>query len=711
MRLGLSLLLPGLALLAVTLSTPALGRITRIDIDKVEPAFGGQSFGAVGSFEHVIGRAHGEVDPKSPDNSIIQDITLAPRNQRGMVEYTTDIDILRPADPAKSNNILLFNVINRGNKGALPLFNADVPPSFADNNAVKQAGDGWLQRQGYTLIWFGWQADVLPGGGRMTLSVPVARNPDGSPIMGLVRAEFVTTAPATTTTLNLSSGWFTGMIHAAYPTVSTDNRTPLADGFQPTLTVRARENAPRMPIANSEWRFGACDDPKPDDRKICYPAGFMPGHLYELIYRARDPLVLGLGLAVARDLGAFLKNRDKDDAGTPNPVVHGKPVKSLIMGTSQSGRMIRTLLLLGLNRAEGGGRAFDAALPHIGGGLLAVNIRFGQPGRGWNDQVDHLFPAYEFPFSYQRQMDPLTGRTQSVLDRCKSTNTCPLIVHAATVAEMWEGRQSLGFTDPLGLRDITDPANVRTYIMASTQHGAASMPLPGKAPFGACYQQANPNPHTWTMRALLHALTRWVRDGDPPPPSRVPRIADGTLVSPDAVHFPSIPANAYGGVERPAIRFLGVNNPLHVLDRGAGYRAGDISGVTSVEPPSIGTARYGALVPQVDLDGNDIAGVRAVYLQVPIGTYTGWNLFRDDWFTNGFCVLSGSFIPFAANEAEREQSGDPRPSLEERYPTKEVYAAAVRKAADTLVAERMLLPEDAARLIAEADAKGVRAGP
>jgi hypothetical protein len=202
-----------------------------------------------------------------------------------------------------------------------------------------------------------------------------------------------------------------------------------------------------------------------------------------------------------------------------------------------------------------------------------------------------------------------------------------------------------------------------------------------------------------------------VRDGEVPPPGRVPRIADGTLVSSDTVHFPSIPANAYGGVERPAMRFLGVNNPLHVLDRGAGYRAGDISGVTTVEPPQIGTARYGALVPQVDLDGNDIGGVRAVYIQVPIGTYTGWNLFRDDWFANGFCPLSGSFIPFAATKAERERTGDPRSSLEERYPTKEAYVAAVQNAAESLVTERLLLPEDAKRLITEANTKGIRTGP
>jgi Alpha/beta hydrolase domain len=392
--------------------------------------------------------------------------------------------------------------------------------------------------------------------------------------------------------------------------------------------------------------------------------------------------------------------------------VHGPRVKSIIMGTSQSGRFIRTLLLLGFNQAESGaGKVFDAALPHIGGGLLGLNIRFGAPGRGWNDQVDHSFPAYEFPFSYARQTDPLTGRTAGVLDRCAATNTCPLIVHAATVLEMWEGRQSLGFTDPLGMRDIADPPNVRTYIMAGTQHAPAPLPLPTKAPFGACYQQSNPNPHTWTMRAMLDNLTAWVKDGVAPPPSRVPTIAAGTLVAPDAVRFPAIPANSYGGVDRPALRFLGVHNPLPVFDRGPGYKAGLITGVTTKEPPTIGTARYNPLVPQVDTDGNDIGGVRDVYLQVPIGTYTGWNLFRDDWFTNGFCTLGGSFVPFAATKAEREKIGDSRPSLEERYPSKEAYVAAVTKAAQSLVADRLMLPEDANRLITEAEAKGVRSGP
>jgi hypothetical protein len=691
---------------------PAQARITRMEITKIAPAFGGQSFGAAGAFERVIGKAYGEVDPKAPANAAIQDIDLAPVNARGMVEYSTDIDILRPADPAKGNKVLLFNILNRGNKGAEDLFNADVRAPLADLNAVKAPGDGWLQRQGYTLIWFGWQADVLPGDNRMTFHVPAARNKDGSAVTGLVRSELVVRAP--TTTLMLGSGWFTGLTHDSYPTVSTENRTPLADGFLPTLTVRSRESAPREPIANTAWRFGACDAAdEPDPKQICLPSGFQPGKLYELVYRARDPLVMGLGFAVTRDLATYLKTAEKDDAGVANPVAHGNDTRAIVMGTSQSGRMIRTFIHLGFNQGETGRRVFEGALPHIGGGLLPLNLRFAQPGRAWGQQIDHLFPAYDFPFTYASETDPLTGRTQGILDRCTASATCPQIIHAATALEMWEGRQSLGLTDPLGQHDAAEPANVRTYIMVSTQHGPAPLPLPTKAPFGgnACVQQPNPNPHTWTMRALLTALTGWVRDGTAPPPSTVPRIADATLVPPDAVRFPSIPANAYGGVERPAVRYTGDVNALHVLDFGPEYRAGDTGGVITVEPPRVGTASYAVLVPQVDADGNDLGGVRDVYEAAPIGTYTAWNHFRADWFDGGFCNFNGSFIPFAATKAERLAAGDPRPSIEERYPDRAAYAEAVRRASDALVEQRLLLPQDRDRLVAEAAKDGVRAGP
>jgi len=693
----------------------AQARITRIEITKVEPAFGGAGYDPVGAYEHLSGRAYGEVDPSDARNAVIQDIALAPRNARGMVEYSTDVEILRPTDRLKSNGVLLFNVVNRGNKHGVVSFNADVPPDVAANNALKIAGDGWMMRQGYTLVWFGWQGDLMPAPNRVTMTVPAAHNADGSPILGVVRTELVLppNATAPVTTLNLSSGWFTGMFHKSYPTASADNRKAFDDGFLPTLTVRAKQQDQATPVANSEWSFGACPNggaATPNDTQICYPAGFQPGRLYELIYRAKDPLVLGLGFAAARDLGAFLKSRERDDAGTANPVYRADN-KAIIMGSSQSGRYIRSFIRLGFNQDEDGHAAFEGAYPHIGGGFMPLNLRFAQPGRGWGDQIDHLFPAYDFPFSYARQHDPLTGREQGVLDRCMASGTCPLIFHVATALEVWEGRQALGFTDPLGTTDVADPANVRTFLMGSTQHAPAPLPLATAQPFGNCQQQPNPNPHTWTMRALLTALTAWVKDGAEPPASVVPRIADRTLVAPDQVRFPTIPATSYSEVARPAVRFIAAHNPLHVLDFGPQYRSADTSGVITVEPPRAGTATYGALVPQVDTDGNDIGGIRSLYVEVPLGTYTGWNLGRKDRFEDGFCSLQGSFVPFAPTRQERLDVGDPRLSIEERYPTKEAYVAKVKQAAGSLVERRLLLPADAARLIAEAERDGIRRGP
>ena len=495
--------------------------------------------------------------------------------------------------------------------------------------------------------------------------------------------------------------------------MNTDNKTPLADGFLPTLTVRVRENEPRVVIPNTEWSFGSCEAGKPvaaSDTQLCYQAGFKPGHLYELVYRAKDPLVLGLGFAAARDLGAFLKTSAKDDSGTANPAfVAG--AKAIVMGSSQSGRFIRTLIHLGFNRDEQGKTVFEGALPHIGGGLMPLNVRFGQPGRATTNTVDHLFPGAEFPFAYASVTDPLTGRTQGILERCLATSTCPKIVHAATALELWELRQSLGFTDPLGLKDLDEPANVRSYIMASTQHAQAQLPLPAKEPFLACQQQPNPNPHNWTMRALLTHLTAWVKDGTEPPPSSRPTIAAGNLVAPDQVHFPRIPANGYGGVARPAVKFVADNDPLHVQDYGNAYNAADASGIISGDPPKLSTGRYGNLVAQVDADGNDLGGIRDVFVAVPIGTYTGWNLFNKNFFEDGFCTLSGSFIPFAPTRQERFATGDSRPSIEERYPTKEAYVAAFKNAANDLVAQRFLLADDAARLVSEAERDGIRSAP
>lgn len=694
--------------LGLAAAAPAYARITRLEIIRTEPAFAGQEFGAAGAYQRVYAVAHGELDPNDPENDIIQDLALARRNSDGHVEYTTPVELLKPADIGKSNRILLMEVLNRGNKLAVGAFDDGVPAGVAERNALASAGDGWLMRQGYTLAWWGWEMDVLPGMDRIAMPRLVVHNSDGSPLTGVVRTELLT-AVATSTIGLAQSGQvqqYPPDSYTNYPAATLDNRTA-------TLTVRMHEQDRREPVPNGQWSFGTCREDgsvTPDPLHLCMASKFQPGHLYELIYQARDPVVLGIGFAATRDLGDFLRNAQKGDDGVANPVWR-QDTRAILEGSSQSGRMLRTFLMLGFNRSEGGGQVFDGAYPHIGGGLMPLNVRFGQPVRAWGEQTDHLYPAYDFPFSYGKQDDPLTGRSQGLLDRCTQTNTCPRIFHVATVLEMWEGRQSLGFTDPLGMHDVPDPANVRTFIMASTQHSPAPLPLPAKPPFNLCQQQANPNPQVWTMRALLTALSGWVRDGTEPPPGVVPRIADGTLVAPDRVALPLIPANEYGGTPRPAVSSARIYDTLHVLDFGPGYRPADSSGVISIEPPKVGTASYGVLVPQVDADGNDLAGIRSVFQQVPIGTYLGWNLFRAGRLEGGMCNLQGSFIPFAKTRAERLAVGDDRPSLEERYPAKDTYVAAFKAAADRLVNARFLLPDDAAALEARAEKEGVRSGP
>ncbi len=694
---GAALLAVALMLLGLAPDTDA--RITRIVFTRVEsPAFGGRVFGAAGPYETLVGTAFGEVDPRDPRNAVVQDLALAPRNARGMVEYVTDLYVLKPVDLAKGSRTFFYELPNRGDKYALGFtFNIGVPWG----NEPADPGDGFLQGLGYTIIWSGWQADVLPGDGRMTMRVPVARSPDGSPFTGVVRAELIVREP--TTTLNLSSGWFTGLRHASYPTVSLDNRTPLADGFLPTLTVRTLEQDPRVPIERHRWAFGACPDGvtlTPSPTQVCLFEGFRPGRIYELIYRAKDPLVLGLGYAGIRDLVAFLKHERRDDAGTPNPLwTDGPRPRALVVGTSQGGRNIRTFVHLGFNQDEAGRIVFEGALPHVAAGRAAFNIRFGQPGRAWGHQFDHLYPAYEFPFSYAAVADPLTGRAGGILARCLATGTCPKVFHVASAHELWDGRDSLVRTDPLGRRDLPEPPVLRTYVLASAQHAPAERPSAGHLPSaGDCRYPRNPNPQRETLRALLVALTRWVNEGTPPPPSAAPRISDGTLVPADQVRFPRI----------PGVRFLALANGLSVLDFGPLFRSEDESGVITVEPPQVVGARgYTVLVPQVDADGNDLAGIRSTAIQAPLATYTGWNLGRAGLWREQLCSLQGSSFPFARTRAERLAAGDPRPSLDERYGTHAGYVTAVRAAAARLVAQRFLLPDDAARLVGEAEAGDV----
>ena len=390
-----------------------------------------RAFGNVGAYERLLGRASGELNPADPANTIVQDLSLAPRNARGMVDYTTDFEVLKPVDMARGNRILFYEINNRGRKLSIGSFNEGVTGSGADRNALTSAGDGWLMRAGYTMIWSGWEMDVNPGMSRILMAPVIAHNHDGSPITGIVRSEMITLIATPSMPIGLSQQIqdFPPESYDSFPTAGLDNRSAFADGFLPTLTVRAREQDPREPIPNSEWSFATCEAgkaPVPDERHVCYSAGFKPGRLYELIYRAKDPTVEGLGFAATRDLATFLRNSEKDDASTANPVYRPDNL-AIAEGSAQSGRMIRSFIALGFNQDEMGRRVFDGAYPHIGGGLMPLNLRFGQPDRAWGEQTDHLYPAYDFPFTYAHQTDPLTQRSQGVLDSCLATDTCPRI--------------------------------------------------------------------------------------------------------------------------------------------------------------------------------------------------------------------------------------------------------------------------------------------
>ncbi len=719
-----------LIVLGPAVSTEA--RITRVEFTHVEsPAFEGESFGSVGTYDKLVGMAYGEVDPNNPKNAIIQDIGLAPRTENGMVEYSMDIYILRPSNMSRGNDVILYEMVNRGSKIAMfARFHQDA--AFTNDPTAAQLGDARMMTEGYTLVWSGWQGDLVPAPGSMMMNVPTAFNPDGSSITGVVRSEL--SVMVETPSLPLGSGLIaaiSGSTPRSYPTVSMDNETPLPDGFLPTLTVRTLEQDPREPIPNTQWDFGSCPDGEtltPGDVEVCLYDGFQPKKIYELVYMAKDPLVLGLGFAGVRDIVSFLKYEKEDDEGAPNPVAKrpGKagPRYALLTGMSQTGRATRTWLHLGFNEDEAGCNVnvcgdwvrgnymghcrgenrivFDGAIPHISAGHVALNIRFAQPGRGLGLQVEHLFPSGELPLSYTSTTDPYTGRTGGALDRCTLSNTCPKIFHIGTAVEIYEGRDSLTRTDPLGQYDLPEHPLVRTYINASTQHA------PGRPPLYPCRQQTNPAPFKETDRALLDAMIQWVKKNRTPPPSQAPMISDGTLVAPEDVNFPYIPANEYGGVSRLEVIYPAQFNPLTALDRGPFYNGRDMSGVISIQPPTpIPGADYKVLAPQVDEDGIDLAGVHSTTVLAPIGTHSGWNMSSGGWFEGQLCALQGSYIPFADTRAERLAVGDPRLSLEERYGDHDGYVAAVQAAADHLVSERFLLQIDADRLIAQAEASDV----
>lgn len=651
---------------------PLQAKIYRIIVTKTEPYSDGKVFGVAGSYEKITGQTYGEVDPDNKLNSIIQDIQFAPRNSRGLVEYISDFVILKPVDMSKSNGLLFLSLPNRGN-----VFPADTA----------------LLGRGYIYFWCAWQGDVLRGNNRLTIRVPYAGD-KGSSIAGILRTEYQVNSE--TTTLNLSSGFFTGLTHYSYETVSLDN-TGLA------LTKRILESDPRDTVPKSEWTFSDCSKGRfpgiPSTTKISLKNGFQPYFIYELVYTAKDPLVLGLGFAAIRDFTSFLRNDFKDDAGLRNPILTEgmttNPVKAAIMqGVSQCSNFARTFLILGFNQDEKGSKVFDGVNAHIGTRRISLNIRFGRPGGGGLQHEDHLFPGNDPPFSWDKELDPISGITGGILEKCIGTGTCPKIMQTLSSSEYWMLRASLTTSDSYGTRDLKIPDNVRIYLFSGTQHSATAI-----ADQMSGFSQ-NYNSYAPYHRALIIALEMWVTEGKDPPASCYPTIASGDLVSPDK--------SAIGWPDIPGVPYTGRVNELPLLDYGPQYDFRNVSGILSQEPPKVKSEQpYKTLVPKVDKDGNEIAGIRGINIRVPLGTFTGWALRREGFGEGDLSSLNGMFIPFKNTRNDRIQAKDPRLSLKERYGSHEKYVEAVRKEADELVNEGFLLPEDAREEVEKAEKTNV----
>ncbi len=636
----------------------------------------GHAFGPVGPYEVLAGTVHGEVSPDHPLHACITNLDKAPRNGRGAVEYHCDVHLLKPQDLSRGNGRLLYEAPNRGGKRALTFLND--APECNDPVALEHAGNGFLMRWGYTWVTSGWQGDLVPGGRRMTLTAPVAAN-GGRPIRRRVRTEICVTRPGIRS-CPLSGDARVRSYAAADP-----------DTSDAELTVRMRSYGPRQAVPPAQWEFAeyAADEttgrhgPVPSASHLHVAGGFVPGAIYDLVYTARDPLVLGLGFAAVRDLVSFLRYGTEDGVDVANPLcVSGAGVeKAYAWGRSQSGRFLRDLVYHGFNEDECGRRVFDAVSPHAaGGGRTFLNYEFARPATSCQQHTNQLEPEL-FPFAYNVMEDPQTGRRDGILKR---PATDPLVVHTQTSTEYWQKRGSLAHTDGRG-NDIRLLDGVRMYLIASTQHNA---PHGSRAGRQKTKHPTNPVGIGPVLRALMVAMDRWATEGVAPPDSAIPRVADGTLAAPERTGFPAI----------PGVVCTGLHNRQLFLDYGDGVARGRVAARPKEPPDGRG---YAILAPAVDSDGNDAAGVRLPWTTVPLATLTGWNLQSEELAEGELAGLLGASVPFPRNRADREDSGDPRPSLEERYRSLDDYLERVRRETASLVEAGFVLPEDAETLAAD----------
>jgi hypothetical protein len=651
----------------------ASARVTRIVID--QQILEGTPFPGAGQYERLNGRAFGELNPFDRRNALIQDILLAPRNANGNVEYVATFSLVKPVDMSKASGVLQYRVVNRGN-----------------STALAQSGP-----EGHIQLVSGWQGDVTPTALNQTITLPIAKNPDGTPVTGPVLVRFWNVSGSTASMSNPFGG---------------PNRYPPAtfDTTQATLTSRAGElltngsHGPLTTVPATDWAFADCRTVPfpgtPDQTRVCLKNGFDAALLYELVFTGKDPIVLGMGFAATRDINAFFRHALRDDYGTPNPIANA--VKYAVSrGTSQSGNFIKTFIHLGFNEDEAGRIVWDGAWPYIAARQNPTNFRFAVPGGA----AGVTEPGSEPVLWWHNWPDQARNRHPGgMLDRCRRTNACPKIFESFGATEFWDLRMSPGLVGTNAKQDIPLPPNVYRYYYPGTSHGGGPGGFSIVQPLaGGCALPRNPNPHSDTERALLVAFIDWVTKGTKPPPSQYPTLKAGLLVPATkaatgfpTIPFPGLPANAPDGL---------INQ---VFDYGFGHELdyNDLTGVITLQPPIIKQV-LPTLVVKMDTDGNEIGGVPSVLHQAPLGTYLGWNIRAAGFYAGQICDFTGGYVPFARTRSERLASGDPRLSIEERYGSQEGYDCVVRRVANQAVADRFLLQADADRLIGQAAAANV----
>lgn len=648
------------------LASPIFAEVVRIDVKSRADLVNGQPFGAAGPYEKLSGRIYFAVDPALTANKIVTDVDKAPRNAAGKVEFSADFYLVKPKDMTKGNGAVLYEVSNRGGKSMIGFFNHAT--GSLDPSTDAEMGDGFLMKQGFSLLWVGWQFDPPDRPNLMRVYPPVASD-GGKPIRGLVRSDFVVTEKDFDHSLADRDHW-------AYP---------VADPNDPAnvLTVRDSVDGPRRVVPRDQWGFSKSVEGRAvaDPARVYLNAKFEPNKIYEVVYVSQNPPIVGLGPAAIRDVVSMLKHTPAS-ALAPLSVPAGSINRAIAFGISQSGRFLRTYLYYGFNRDEANRKVFDGVIAHVAGaGRGSFNHRFAQPSRDGHPYLNFFYPTDIFPFTDAPETDSVTGVTDGLLTHAGAPELLPKVFYTNSEYEYWGRAASLIHTTIDGKADAPLMDNVRIYLLTAGQHGPAAFP-----PTQTIGQQRNnPLDYRWAMKSLLVAMDQWTARGTPPPPSEYPKIADGTLVPLSKFKFPAVPD-------------VKVATDLHKAYRADYGPKFATDGVVTIEPPTIGGA-YPVLVPQVDADGNGLAGIRMPELTAPLATYTGWNLFNArSGPTDVLSSMQGSFVPLSRSAADRKRHNDPRASIDERYKDKDQYLAAVTKAANDLIKQGYLLQEDLAAI-------------